>query len=287
MRHAKNQRHRPPIQIRSPPKVEIRAGVAWILRAQPGLLHRLPVAGPLRAEGCSPAGIRKRRAAILVPALGMEQLPALRAGGGLIRHPNAGLADAADLAFGWLVRRACGGFRPSPAATTCATLPAMTGMTMVCPQCRHWPSLPASGAETHSARCRRSRTGFRRPCRPPARGFPARSMRTTSRGNVARAIVIFAGPMSITSPSLRILRPSMGSPWRHCRSDLDHAPSECHAGQATLADGDACGAEVKSCSCHRALQNAIITAPDQMPASLRRKLALLMDRVVPARKGIR
>ena len=46
-------------------------------------------------------------------------------------------------------------------------------------------------------------------------------------------------------------------------------------------------ADVKSCSCHRALQDAIITAPDRMPASLRRKLALLMNRIVPAKKGAR
>jgi len=46
-------------------------------------------------------------------------------------------------------------------------------------------------------------------------------------------------------------------------------------------------ADVKSCSCQRALQDAIITAPDRMPASLRRKLALLMDRVVSVKKGIR
>ena len=46
-------------------------------------------------------------------------------------------------------------------------------------------------------------------------------------------------------------------------------------------------ADVKSCNCQRALQDAIITAPDRMPASLRRKLALLMDRVVPEKKGIR
>jgi 5'-methylthioadenosine phosphorylase len=46
-------------------------------------------------------------------------------------------------------------------------------------------------------------------------------------------------------------------------------------------------AAVKACSCQRALQDAIITAPDQMPAALRRKLALLMDRVVRVRKGIR
>ena len=46
-------------------------------------------------------------------------------------------------------------------------------------------------------------------------------------------------------------------------------------------------ADVKACSCQRALQDAIITAPDRMPASLRRKLALLMDRVAPVKKGIR
>jgi 5'-methylthioadenosine phosphorylase len=45
-------------------------------------------------------------------------------------------------------------------------------------------------------------------------------------------------------------------------------------------------ADVKACSCQRALQDAIITAPDRMPASLRRKLALLMDRAVPAQKGM-
>jgi 5'-methylthioadenosine phosphorylase len=44
-------------------------------------------------------------------------------------------------------------------------------------------------------------------------------------------------------------------------------------------------ADVKSCSCQRSLQDAIITAPDRMPASLRRKLALLMDRVFSAKKG--
>lgn len=46
-------------------------------------------------------------------------------------------------------------------------------------------------------------------------------------------------------------------------------------------------AEVKPCGCQQALQNAIITAPDQMPASLRRKLALLIDRVIPMKKGSR
>jgi 5'-methylthioadenosine phosphorylase len=46
-------------------------------------------------------------------------------------------------------------------------------------------------------------------------------------------------------------------------------------------------ADVKDCSCQRALQDAVITAADRMPASLRRKLALLIDRVVPVKKGIR
>lgn len=45
--------------------------------------------------------------------------------------------------------------------------------------------------------------------------------------------------------------------------------------------------EVKECRCQRALQDAIITASDRMPAPLRRKLALLMDRVVPVKKGKR
>jgi 5'-methylthioadenosine phosphorylase len=46
-------------------------------------------------------------------------------------------------------------------------------------------------------------------------------------------------------------------------------------------------AGVKACGCHRALQDAIITAPDRMPASIRRKLALLMDRVILEKKGAR
>jgi 5'-methylthioadenosine phosphorylase len=41
------------------------------------------------------------------------------------------------------------------------------------------------------------------------------------------------------------------------------------------------------CVCYRALQNAIVTAPDRMPRTVRRKLALLMDRVVAAKKGAR
>ncbi|MDH4185451.1 MAG: S-methyl-5'-thioadenosine phosphorylase [Nitrospira sp.] len=46
-------------------------------------------------------------------------------------------------------------------------------------------------------------------------------------------------------------------------------------------------AVVSSCGCQQALQHAIITEPDRMPAPLRRTLALLMDRAVPAKKGKR
>ena len=45
--------------------------------------------------------------------------------------------------------------------------------------------------------------------------------------------------------------------------------------------------DVKGCTCERALQDAIITAPDRMPTRLRRKLALLIDRVISAKKGAR
>ena len=46
-------------------------------------------------------------------------------------------------------------------------------------------------------------------------------------------------------------------------------------------------AAVTSCRCQRALQDAIITAPDRMPVALRRKLTLLIDRAVPVKKGTR
>ncbi len=46
-------------------------------------------------------------------------------------------------------------------------------------------------------------------------------------------------------------------------------------------------AKVTECGCHSALQNAIITSPDQMPAFLRRKLAVLIGRVVPGRKRMK
>ncbi len=46
-------------------------------------------------------------------------------------------------------------------------------------------------------------------------------------------------------------------------------------------------ASVMSCECQRALQHAIVTPADQIPLAVRRKLALLTDRVLPPRKGKR
>jgi 5'-methylthioadenosine phosphorylase len=46
-------------------------------------------------------------------------------------------------------------------------------------------------------------------------------------------------------------------------------------------------AAVATCGCQQALQNAIVTAPEKVPAALRRKLALLMERVYPLSKGKR
>ncbi|HSA63118.1 MAG TPA: S-methyl-5'-thioadenosine phosphorylase [Nitrospira sp.] len=46
-------------------------------------------------------------------------------------------------------------------------------------------------------------------------------------------------------------------------------------------------ASVTSCPCQEALQHAIVTAPDTIPAGLRRKLALLTERVLPSAKGKR
>jgi 5'-methylthioadenosine phosphorylase len=40
-------------------------------------------------------------------------------------------------------------------------------------------------------------------------------------------------------------------------------------------------AAVKTCGCQRALQDAVVTAPDRMPAGLRRKLGVLLDRMMP------
>ena len=46
-------------------------------------------------------------------------------------------------------------------------------------------------------------------------------------------------------------------------------------------------ASVMTCPCQQALQHAIVTAPDAIPAGLRRKLALLTERVLPPVKGKR
>jgi 5'-methylthioadenosine phosphorylase len=46
-------------------------------------------------------------------------------------------------------------------------------------------------------------------------------------------------------------------------------------------------ASVGTCPCQYALQHAIVTAPDGIPSGLRRKLALLTDRVLPPLKGKR
>ena len=46
-------------------------------------------------------------------------------------------------------------------------------------------------------------------------------------------------------------------------------------------------ASVTTCECQQALQHAIVTAPGAIPPRLRRKLALLIDRVLPSSKGKR
>jgi 5'-methylthioadenosine phosphorylase len=46
-------------------------------------------------------------------------------------------------------------------------------------------------------------------------------------------------------------------------------------------------ASVETCGCQRALQDAIVTAPNRIPAALRRKLAVLTKRVLPPMKGKR
>ena len=40
-------------------------------------------------------------------------------------------------------------------------------------------------------------------------------------------------------------------------------------------------ATVEACDCQRALQNAVVTAPDRIPAGIHRKLGLLLDRAMP------
>jgi 5'-methylthioadenosine phosphorylase len=44
-------------------------------------------------------------------------------------------------------------------------------------------------------------------------------------------------------------------------------------------------ADPRSCACHRALDNAILTAPKRIPTAARKKLAVLVDRVLTAKKG--
>ncbi|MGE3978056.1 MAG: S-methyl-5'-thioadenosine phosphorylase [Nitrospira sp.] len=41
------------------------------------------------------------------------------------------------------------------------------------------------------------------------------------------------------------------------------------------------------CSCHRALDNAILTAPKRIPTAVRKKLAVLIDRALTPKKGVR
>ncbi|HSB44116.1 MAG TPA: S-methyl-5'-thioadenosine phosphorylase [Nitrospira sp.] len=49
----------------------------------------------------------------------------------------------------------------------------------------------------------------------------------------------------------------------------------------------ASAASVESCGCHGALQNALVTDPNRIPAALRRKLAPLTERVLSPKKGTR
>lgn len=46
-------------------------------------------------------------------------------------------------------------------------------------------------------------------------------------------------------------------------------------------------ASAMDCGCQQALQHAIVTAPEHIPGALRRKLALLIERVLPLTKGKR
>lgn len=46
-------------------------------------------------------------------------------------------------------------------------------------------------------------------------------------------------------------------------------------------------ADPRPCACHRALDNAILTAPKRIPAAVRKKLAALIDRAVRPQKGAR
>ncbi|MBX3301344.1 MAG: S-methyl-5'-thioadenosine phosphorylase [Nitrospira sp.] len=46
-------------------------------------------------------------------------------------------------------------------------------------------------------------------------------------------------------------------------------------------------ADSRECACHRALDHAILTAPKRIPAAVRKKLAVLIDRAVRPQKGAR
>lgn len=43
----------------------------------------------------------------------------------------------------------------------------------------------------------------------------------------------------------------------------------------------------RDCPCHRALDNAILTAPNRIPTAVRKKLAVLIDRALTPKKGVR
>ncbi len=43
----------------------------------------------------------------------------------------------------------------------------------------------------------------------------------------------------------------------------------------------------RECPCHRALDNAILTAPNRISSAVRKKLSVLIDRALPAKKGVR
>ncbi|MBK9305552.1 MAG: S-methyl-5'-thioadenosine phosphorylase [Nitrospira sp.] len=45
--------------------------------------------------------------------------------------------------------------------------------------------------------------------------------------------------------------------------------------------------ELRSCTCHRALENAILTAPKRIPAAVRKRLAVLIARALRPQKGAR
>ncbi len=46
-------------------------------------------------------------------------------------------------------------------------------------------------------------------------------------------------------------------------------------------------ADLKACACHRALEHAILTAPKRIPAAVRKRLAVLIDRALQRQKGVR